>query len=172
MYNECEHDLIFVKRKTSNGSYRLSKQCIICGYHETKAYKHSVINNDINSIKYLDEDALFLYEQKRHENYLIKCKNEWNKKREADEDKRLLEFNEKKKKWFKLHSEYLKSIKWKLKRNAVLKRDNYKCQACLTQEATQVHHLTYERWRNEPLFDLISVCSECHKKIHKSNEHV
>ena len=31
--------------------------------------------------------------------------------------------------------------------------------------ASDVHHLTYAHWRNEPLFDLISVCRPCHEQI-------
>jgi hypothetical protein len=31
--------------------------------------------------------------------------------------------------------------------------------------ASQVHHLTYKHLRNEPLFELISVCVPCHDAI-------
>jgi hypothetical protein len=70
--------------------------------------------------------------------------------------------------WFEEHSEYLRSAAWKAKRVRVLARDKYRCQAGLigcTVEASQVHHLTYAHWRNEPLFDLIAVCQECHIQI-------
>jgi hypothetical protein len=32
--------------------------------------------------------------------------------------------------------------------------------------ATQVHHLTYRRWRREREFDLVSICDACHEKEH------
>jgi hypothetical protein len=60
---------------------------------------------------------------------------------------------------------YLKSIEWANKRNEVLKRDNNKC-VCCTNEATQVHHITYINVYQEKLPQLISVCKDCHTKIH------
>jgi hypothetical protein len=65
------------------------------------------------------------------------------------------------------YKEYLNSQKWYNKRNKVLERDKYLCQACLKNKAIQVHHLTYERVFDEPLFDLVSICLPCHEKLHK-----
>jgi len=67
--------------------------------------------------------------------------------------------------WFDEHDEYLRTSKWRDKRDRVLKRDFYLCQACLRRKATQVHHKTYEHWKDEPLFDLISMCDECHDHL-------
>lgn len=66
----------------------------------------------------------------------------------------------------RIYPEYLKSDDWRAKRAIVLERDNNTCQACLRAPATQVHHKSYERVFDEPLFDLESVCDECHGKIH------
>lgn len=66
--------------------------------------------------------------------------------------------------WFAEHTAYLATPEWAFRRGQVLNRDGYRCQARLKGcrgEATQVHHLTYRHWRNEPLFDLTSVCSTC-----------
>lgn len=70
--------------------------------------------------------------------------------------------------WLEQHARYLASAAWEERRSAVLQRDKYQCQARLercTQKATQVHHLSYRHWRNEPLFDLASVCWVCHEEI-------
>ena len=67
--------------------------------------------------------------------------------------------------WFKEHSDYLRSYDWKNRRDRVLQRDGYMCQACLNNPATQVHHLTYKHWGNEPLFELVAVCKPCHDKL-------
>ena len=70
--------------------------------------------------------------------------------------------------WLAEHARYLASVAWDERRSAVLQRDKYQCQAHLdscTQKAIQVHHLTYRHWRNEPLFDLVSVCWNCHEEI-------
>ncbi len=67
------------------------------------------------------------------------------------------------------YQEYLRSPEWKRKRNLVLKRDNNICQGCLVNEAEEVHHFHYEDVPNELLFDLISVCSGCHARIHQKH---
>lgn len=70
--------------------------------------------------------------------------------------------------WFDEHSAYLSSPAWRRRRKLVLERDRFTCQARLDgcgEMASQVHHLTYDHWQNEPLFDLISVCTECHESI-------
>lgn len=65
------------------------------------------------------------------------------------------------------YEQYLQSSSWRLKRDAVMKRDCYLCQGCLIAQATEVHHLTYDRIYNEMLFDLVAVCHDCHiNKIH------
>jgi 5-methylcytosine-specific restriction endonuclease McrA len=64
------------------------------------------------------------------------------------------------------YQEYLKSDKWKAKRLRVLQRDNFICQKC-GDRAWQVHHKTYERIFNEHPSDLVSLCGDCHKDIHK-----
>ena len=64
------------------------------------------------------------------------------------------------------YSDYLNSPKWKGIRRDVLIRDKYLCQGCLRNKATQVHHLTYENIYDELMFQLVSVCDACHRKIH------
>lgn len=71
-------------------------------------------------------------------------------------------------KWLAEHTRYLASTAWGERRASALQRDKYECQARLnrcSRKATEVHHLTYRHWRNEPLFDLTSVCHECHEEI-------
>ena len=53
-----------------------------------------------------------------------------------------------------------------MKRERVMKRDDHWCQACNAEPAAHAHHLTYTRHKNEPLFDLISVCLVCHEELH------
>jgi len=70
--------------------------------------------------------------------------------------------------------EYYKSEQWKMLRNTCLAMAGYICQECGSagrqvggQKILQAHHKTYARLYNEDLEDLMCVCVECHKRIHK-----
>lgn len=63
------------------------------------------------------------------------------------------------------YHDYLRSPAWRDKRERVLRRDGYMCQSCLSNPATQVHHMTYKYGRFTPLFLLQSVCDHCHDEI-------
>lgn len=65
----------------------------------------------------------------------------------------------------KTYHAYLQSDEWKAKRDAVLKRAGGKCEACLTRDAWQVHHITYEHKYMEPCYELRAVCDPCHEAI-------
>lgn len=67
--------------------------------------------------------------------------------------------------WMSNYNAYLQTPKWRAKREAVMRRDEHLCQACLSARATDVHHLTYSHLFDEPLFDLIAVCRPCHDRI-------
>lgn len=61
---------------------------------------------------------------------------------------------------------HMASAAWSKTRARTLKRDGYLCQGCLSVEASQVHHLTYERLGNELFIDLVSLCRTCHERVH------
>lgn len=61
---------------------------------------------------------------------------------------------------------YLQTPAWSEKRKMALIRDNYLCQGCRESRATQVHHLTYQNLFDELLFQLISLCTRCHQRVH------
>jgi 5-methylcytosine-specific restriction endonuclease McrA len=67
--------------------------------------------------------------------------------------------------WYK-YNQYLSSNIWKEKRKLIFDRDNNICQICKTEPSSEVHHLTYQNVYNEPLEDLIAICSPCHRKKH------
>ncbi len=68
------------------------------------------------------------------------------------------------------YNDYLKSEKWQNLRRKALARADSRCEGCGDKPATDVHHLTYERFGNEMLFDLVAVCKDCHKKIHQQSK--
>lgn len=148
---ECTNcDFKFAKQAKSNGDWMLKQQCSNCGQSAGKTFKFELIGGKQNLFKIplFDEEKLQAYYDRQQQ------------KRQADY---AVELDEKR----KVYYEYLKSDKWKLKRDKVMLRDKNVCQACLTRTATDVHHLTYERIYNEPLFDLVAICRPCHEKIHE-----
>ncbi len=69
----------------------------------------------------------------------------------------------------KSYKDQLKDKRWKKLANKIRKRDNYTCQKCGSHEHLQVHHKKYIKGRLAWEYDesnLITLCSECHKKIH------
>jgi uncharacterized phage protein (TIGR02220 family) len=66
------------------------------------------------------------------------------------------------------HRIYLQSKEWQEKRRAVVERAMHRCEGCgiYLGEKGQVHHLTYAHWKDEFLFELIYVCSDCHNRLH------
>ena len=76
----------------------------------------------------------------------------------------------------KEYSSYMKSDAWSAKREERLQLDDNRCVMCgrpngLQKDGVtpvlQVHHICYSNLGNEPMSDLVSLCSGCHKKIHK-----
>lgn len=61
---------------------------------------------------------------------------------------------------------YLQTDAWRAKRAEALIRDRGVCRGCFQRPATQAHHLTYAHLGDELLFELISVCNDCHERIH------
>lgn len=62
---------------------------------------------------------------------------------------------------------FLRSPEWECTSEEVKKRDHFKCRVCGTSQNLRVHHLRYgDDILN--LEDLITVCDNCHKCLHKS----
>lgn len=64
---------------------------------------------------------------------------------------------------------YIESSEWKKITNVVKTRDNNMCTNCGGDYILHVHHLSYKNLYNEMehLEDLVTLCQECHEKIHK-----
>jgi 5-methylcytosine-specific restriction endonuclease McrA len=69
--------------------------------------------------------------------------------------------------WWGNYERYMSSPEWKALRGIVLARDKHTCQGCLTEPAKEVHHRTYEHFMKEFAFELMSLCKECHDRMHE-----
>lgn len=61
------------------------------------------------------------------------------------------------------YDEYIKSAKWRNTSKLMKKIAGYRCAHCGFGSTTlDVHHLTYERFGNERMSDLVVLCKACH----------
>ncbi len=140
----CEHRKTrYVVRAVKGGSKQYGQQCLRCGHFQ--AVKKTAVPLTVHVVEYDPEIGKRFHDE---------IQDRLAREREA-----------KNQEWWEWYSEYLKSPVWDSKRRRVLQRDKKICQACQKRKATQVHHLTYERAGDEPLFDLVSVCNECHEHL-------
>lgn len=68
------------------------------------------------------------------------------------------------------YAKFIQHPKWQKKRLKVFQRDNWRCRKCKDTETTlHVHHLNYTKFYpwNEPMKNLITLCTRCHGKHHK-----
>jgi len=149
----CKHEKFSLVKYRVNNGFAVRTMCSAC----FKMFGGFIAQKDCEDVEKI---RVILKEKhdKHHEEEYVKL---------AKRLDSLVHWSEEyhKTKWFSEHNEYLKSMTWQEKREEVLRRDGYICQACLKKKATEVHHLSYDHWKNEPLFELISVCDECHTAI-------
>lgn len=77
--------------------------------------------------------------------------------------------------WFYMkYSEKFKDPRWQKKRLEILERDGFACRLCCDSENTlNAHHLYYINSRSPweyPNSSIITLCEECHKEEHDSDE--
>lgn len=76
------------------------------------------------------------------------------------------------------YEDLLKTEEWREKRQKILNRDNNKCVYCGETHNLQVHHKYYSKYPNGfrvypwnyPDDALITLCDECHKKVHNKKK--
>ena len=144
-------DTIFVIEYYSNNRLsRIIKQCTNCG---------GAFKNQKFSFKTHGELIESEFSQINFDN--------WNEKKNNEK----LDINERfevlQKSRFYNYDKYLQSKEWKIIRDKVIQRDNGICLHCNTNPAQEVHHKHYKTIYKENISDLESVCTDCHRAIHK-----
>jgi 5-methylcytosine-specific restriction endonuclease McrA len=156
---DCEHRRTEPRlRRLSNGTEAVWAQCLDCGAGVRALPKRDYGPADLSRMATYDADLERAMWQQRIQ-----------EKRDATQKAREAERSE----WFQHYDQYLNSPIWDHKRRQVLERDRWTCTAqlngCRTR-ANQVHHLSYRHQGNEPLFDLTSVCAQCHEALHSMDK--
>jgi len=165
-YDTCcqSPNLQISKLITSSGTVQVKNQCTNCG---------EVAGSALGGYTKEQKETLPVVDRTKREEYSTA---KWNlinlfhnKRKELQERRQA----NKETLWWNAYKAYLNSPTWISKRSKTLARDNHTCQACLQNRATQVHHKTYEHvdFRgSEPLFDLVSICNQCHDLLHRVKE--
>lgn len=68
--------------------------------------------------------------------------------------------------FFDFKPSYMKSAEWDIKRKAALEAANYVCTDCKSAIKLEVHHRRYINFGDEPQYDLVAVCRDCHETRH------
>ena len=144
----CEHSLEIRKLVCSNGAIQFKKQCTQCGKGLTAIAQRTLTRQEQVGAPLYDSE---LQANVRHA---------------AWEQRKGLTEAEERACWQEWYNGYLNSAVWRRRRKAVLDREHRICQSCKKVRATRAHHLTYANVGAEPLFELVAVCTYCHKEIH------
>lgn len=152
-------DKIFVNLPRADSKPTKREFCKNCG--TTSAVLKMNPYNEYLSLPILEKS----FQKELQENRIEKNRKFW----EYLENNRKRALETRENEFWDKYDIYLKSKEWKAKRELVFKRDNKLCQSCLSKPATEVHHLTYKHVFNEPLFDLVSICNDCHKNVHEGD---
>lgn len=153
----CTHTEIR-RRTLSSGVVIFALQCLGCGRQIRAIKKDSPEARALAEISPFDETLRDAWDERVSAFYA--------NRRIVQQAQREQERAE----WKEWYAEYLTTVEWRLKRQAVMQRANNWCEGCAARPATQVHHLSYSHVGNELLFELVAVCDECHKRAHAQAE--
>jgi hypothetical protein len=162
----CAHSRSEAKYRKYETSDCVALQCLDCGKH-LKALKKS------NFPQY---EKLPIFDEAKEKD-LNRSHNQWlrakydayeNARKSFSKDAQLrilvgeIEISDNSK-----FATYYDSIEWSKTRDRIFQRDNFKCRNSQCHNNSEcVHHIVYERFGEEHDFDLISLCHECHQKVH------
>jgi 5-methylcytosine-specific restriction endonuclease McrA len=150
---ECVCSVIELTRVIlKNGTELIREQCKACGRPVKTPVKRSSVSN-IEQLETASIDRLFEYEADRRstlrkirdKHAAVQLRPGWGSSE---------------------YQEYLKSEKWKQKRDAVMRRANGICEGCGMTDASVVHHHHYRNIYEEWLWELVALCRPCHDQCH------
>lgn len=142
-----------VRRRDRLGRFSYWHQCAECGRF-VRALKLADVIAEAGSLEVADADE---DGPRRADQF------EGDRARERlEEEKRL-----KREEWRDAASIYYVSDEWREKRDRVIRRAGGICEGCGIKDASQVHHVSYEHFGNEMLWELRAICRTCHESLHE-----
>lgn len=136
-----------VFKEYDSGQRRFFKECNACGHMSGQLKKSDPVIKDAIPYRGIRDQQW----------------KEWGAEYDAwRRDKKNREYRA----WLAEHDAYLRTETWKRKRQQVIAREGGTCQGCRVARGENVHHLNYDRWKNELLTDLVLYCRACHEHSH------
>jgi len=149
---ECDHPITELRRvRIAGDAIQVKKECQRCGEITGQAVRQTSASANLP----LRSEA---YRAKRESERQKILEKHWVKQNNRDSN------------WWESYSAYLRTPEWAAKRRRVLIRCQGRCEGCGNAEATEVHHLSYDRRFDEFLFDLVALCDVCHRRAHPNVE--
>lgn len=65
-----------------------------------------------------------------------------------------------------MKEQYYRTAHWSVKRRERMSFDSFQCRHCMATAELQVHHWKYDLF-NEAIHDLVTLCKDCHTRIHE-----
>lgn len=161
---ECTHENQGLRRGTNKGGAPVIRmQCLDCGLRVGNPVKrpanadelpefNDAMHDDYNAARNAAKDKI---DQKYVEIQLRR----WKAQEQGDSYYR------------QAHNAYISSPEWRDLRQRVMDRAQGLCEGCRLAPAKEVHHLSYEHWGHEFLFELVALCGDCHDRIHAKGDH-
>lgn len=154
IYLDCTHARSVIrKRLDSAGRPHFKTQCLECGHYGRNGAMS--LSRDYLKARGFDPERVPPFDEAAFERACHAERDATMAAIIADRDARRAE-----------RAPYYESAEWGAKRAIVMKRAAGVCEGCGERAATQVHHLSYDHFGDEFLWELVAICNDCHERVH------
>lgn len=146
----------------SNGVVEYRNQCARCG-SIVKVIRHADVGSEMIAQGIRPGSTLPAWDESLRESW-------WQQRAERAQQQYSDQCKASDAEWWERYETHMKSSKWRATAAKVMKRAGGICEGCGIASPRHVHHLTYERFGDEMLFDLVALCPDCHQKLHPGKQ--
>jgi hypothetical protein len=150
---DCTHQNTETRKMSHCNQIKL--QCLDCGMSVGNPIKHAAIAPEV--LATIEE---FDYELR---DAMVERRSAIFKENLRLREQELAEESDKRREFYQ---NYLTTPEWREKRSMVIDRENGLCQGCRRNRIQEVHHASYQTLGDELLFQLVGLCSPCHRRAH------
>lgn len=172
---ECNHSHRELRAMiTAAGATVYHSQCMDCGQKsQIRKIELAASGVDVSTIRYTDMDtdraiyrAYWDQREARRKAICDRVKLPFLKEARNRRDATVARSRDAVAEQRRAYDEYMQSPEWKAIRALVFERSSGICEGCRRRKAVHVHHLTYDHFGAEFLWELAAVCLTCHERYH------